>query len=143
MRNPGSGYCVQVTPRLAIFVGLLLLPACLGPGNLRGSWTGGCDFSDGDYGGPIFLDLVIDRDLGRRITGDGTATLPEEGILDVTVEGERAGDLVLLEVQIPSRTGDLLLVFEGERDADELEGSCQLWVPGATAPIVGTGEIGR
>lgn len=117
-----------------------ILPACAG-GSLRGDWTGSCDFSDGDYGGPIFMDLVVDRDLGRSLRGTARVTLPEEGIFDVELDGERAGGSAIFRMVLPSSTGQLELLFQGERDADELEGHCELWVPGATAPITGAGEL--
>ncbi len=129
----------------------MLLGACLALspsgcavfGSLRGSWTGDCDFSDGDYGGPVFLDVDIQQDLGRHLRGIATVTLPEDGIFDVDLDGERAGDNAILEVTIPSSSGELFLRFAGVRDVDDLEGSCELWVPGADSPIVGIGELSR
>ncbi|RME26879.1 MAG: hypothetical protein D6798_05765 [Deltaproteobacteria bacterium] len=135
-----------ILPDRAVLLGTvtaLLVTACAVFGSVRGTWTGDCDFSDGDYGGPIFLDIVIEQDLGRRLRGVATVTIPDDGIFDVDLDGERAGGGIILEMTIPSGTGELALRFEGSRDADDIEGSCQLWVPGATAPIVGRGELSR
>ena len=128
----------------------LLLLCCVasslsafGPGNLRGAWSGSCDFSDGDYGDEVFLDLVVDRDLGRRLSGTATVTVPSEGVYDVELTGEHTIDAVVMALTVPAESGQLDLGFEGLRDADELEGPCELWVPGATAPIIGQGELER
>lgn len=110
---------------------------------MQGAWTGSCDMSDGQYGEEIFLDLWITSDLGRRIQGDARVTLPGEGVFEVELRGEHTLDAALLTLTIPSQDGDLELSFEGARDADELEGRCALWVPGATSPVVGQGELER
>lgn len=120
---------------------LLLLSGCAG--GLQGAWSGSCDMNDGEYGEEIFLDLWIDSDLGRRIKGDAQVTLPSEGVFQVALEGEHTLDAALLQLTIPAAEGDLALTFEGLRDADELEGTCELWVPGATAPVVGRGDLER
>ena len=123
---------------------LLALPltAC-GPGRLAGAWSGSCDFSDGDYGEEVFLDLALEADLGRRLEGEAAVTVPSEGVFEVPVVGEHTLTAALLEMTIPAAEGDLLLSFEGSRDADELEGPCELWVPGASAAVVGRGELSR
>ncbi|MCK6507187.1 hypothetical protein L6R53_28090 [Myxococcota bacterium] len=124
---------------------LLPLHLALGgcAGGMQGAWTGSCDMSDGQYGDEIFLDLWIASDLGRRIQGQARVTLPSEGVYDVDLHGEHTLDAALLTLTIPSQDGDLDLSFEGTRDADELEGRCELWVPGATAPVVGQGDLER
>lgn len=120
---------------------LLSLTACAG--GMQGAWTGSCDMSDGQYGDEIFLDLWISSDLGRRIQGEARVTLPAEGVFEVDLQGEHTLDAALLTLTIPSQAGDLDLSFVGTRDADELEGRCELWVPGATAPVVGQGDLER
>ena len=131
----------QPGPLLPLSVGLLVA-GCDG-GSLRGAWSGSCDFSDGTYGEAIFLDLDIERDLGRSLSGQATVTLPSQGVLTTTVEGERAAEHVRLWLVIPAAEGDLDLHFDGQRDADEIEGSCELWVPGGSAPVQGQGELER
>lgn len=118
------------------------LTAC-GPGGLRGAWSGACDFNDGDYGEVVYLDLSINRDLGRRLSGTATVTVPSDGVYEVELWGEHTLDAVIMELTVQSETGQLDLSFEGQRDADELEGPCELWVPGATSPIIGRGELER
>jgi len=118
----------------------LFLPGCT---NMRGAWSGSCDFSDGSYGEEVFLDLQIDHDHGRRIDGTARVTVLSEGAQDVDLTGEHTLTEVLLDMSIPAQGQDLSLRFTGQRDLDQVSGSCELWVPGATSAVYGTGQLAR
>ena len=138
------GYQGLVPPGPALAVLLLpLLPGCAGLGGIKGAWTGSCDFSDGTYGDTVYLDLQIAHDHGRRIDGTARVTTANQGVQDIPLSGEHTLTDAAFDLTIPADGQDLQLHFEGQRNLDHLSGSCELWVPGATSPVMGVGDLRR
>ena len=106
-----------------------------------GEYSGYCNFSDGQYGPYASIDFELGRSWSGALGGAGRISFPELGLFDLSVQSERAGNITTITMFFADEGDEYDLIFTGEWDAKELEGSCELYVPAADYPVLGEGEL--
>ncbi len=126
---------MSVTPPRLACLAVLTLSGC---GNMKGTWSGICDFADGTYTYAADVKVVVDRGGANLV---GTMTVDFEGeTFTGDMTGLRTGSRMEMEGSFVVESQGYLMTIEAEEAGPDYEGECRFSVPGGGSGYL-VGEI--
>lgn len=109
--------------------------------SLLGTWTGTCNFDDGNSSQDMVVEAEVWRDNGYIVEGDMRLLDWNEQFLTSALDGDYTGKYVLFKSDFEQESSTYQFRVEGERVGSIIQGDCIIRVSDGGGPA-GSGLVG-